>query len=153
MLIASRKEKPLFHFEMLPAEECCSFLPGQNLPWKWGTWVTFLCGPDESPATSPTFQAHAVSMLLWTVLGGNVLLLKFCHSLERKTGFLVPEKDHESQSWDTVFGQFLNIIQNMFFTKDRNNPWSKNQNTFPPSSWLVLNCTLICKIKRTSFSR
>lgn len=46
----------------------------------------------------------------------------------------------------------MNVIQNVFFKKHRNNPWARTKPIFPPSSSLVLHITLICRIKWTSFS-
>ena len=135
---------------------CCFFLPGKNPALNtrylgyislWTRWIS-----SHISHFPGTYRKHAVvSCSCWEC--SPWLLLKFCHFLERKTGFLVPEKEHKSQSWDTVSGLFLNIIQNVFFIKGRNSPWSKNRNTFLPSSWLVLNSTLICRIKWASFSR
>lgn len=156
MLTRRRKERSPLQFEMLPAEGVLLFSAWKKLALNtghlgyvslWTRWISSYISHFAG-----TCCKHAVVSCSWWECSPWVLL-QFCHFLEGKTGFLVPEKEHKSQSWDTVFELFLNTIQNVFFIKDRNNAWSKNQNTFPPSCWLVINSTLTCRIKWTSFSR
>lgn len=91
------------HFEMLPAEGVLLFSAWTKLSLNTEHSGYFLTGPYQSPATCSTSQAHAISMLLWAVLGGNILhgcCWNFAISQKGKEAFLVPE--HRSQSWDSL---------------------------------------------------